>query len=133
MPKNYLLVLAQSHRDPLSGIRKLRKIECFSGKRFKELKEIFRGYCNDRKLEAGTKTSKALHFREVRAKIPKDKKGYKAHHTGESYNSPCIASNSSMIWWNKENWKDIRESENLWGDLGIAEEELLRSLLKGSG
>lgn len=66
------------------------------------------------------------------SKVPK-KNGYKPHHTDKSYNSSFIANNRFRIWWDKNNWKDIVDIENLWGDLSIAEEYLLRSLLKGSG
>lgn len=40
-------------------------------------------------------------------------------------------SNRERVWWDKENWKDIEDIENPWGELSESEEYFLKKILKG--
>lgn len=120
-----MTVLAQAHCDPLFKIKGLRKLECFSEKRFEELKILIKEYVSfsrDKKDFISGKTSGIQHGHRS-----KGKKEY----INTSYSSFFTVSNRERVWWDKENWKGIEDIENPWGELSGSEEYFLKKILKG--
>ena len=118
-------VLAQVHRDPLFKIKGLRKLECFSEKRFEELKILIKEYISfsrGKKDSLSGKTSGIQHEHRSRGK---------KEYISRSYSSFFAVSNRERVWWDKENWKDIEDIENPWGELSESEEYFLKKILKG--
>src|SRR3990172_5548905 len=113
--KNY--VLAQVHRDPLFKIKGLRKLECFSEKRFEELKILIKEYIS---FSRGKKDS-----------LSGKSSGIQHEHRSRAYSSFFAVSNRERVWWDKANWKDIEDIENPWGELSESEEYFLKKILKG--
>src|SRR3989338_5478676 len=117
-------VLAQVHRDPLFKIKGLRKLECFSEKRFEELKILIKEYISfsrGKKDSLSGKTSGIQHEHRSRGK---------KEYISRSYSSFFAVSNRERVWWDKENWKDIEDIENPWGELSESEEYFLKKILK---
>src|SRR3990167_6481279 len=118
-------VLAQVHRDPLFKIKGLRKLECFSEKRFEELKILIKEYISFSRVKKDSlsgKTSGIQHEHRSRGK---------KEYISRSYSSFFAVSNRERVWWDKENWKDIEDIENPWGELSESEEYFLKKILKG--
>lgn len=120
------IVLAQAHRDPLFRINKLRKLECFSEKRFKELQDIIRGF-----TLALVKQPAPFYQDEisqgVRRVIRRDRLSYVGKGDGFSH----IVSRRRQLWWESKDWDLVADIENPWGDLSMEGEYLLKVLLKG--
>jgi hypothetical protein len=118
-------VLAQAHRDPLIKIKGLRKIECFSEKRFKELKRAIKELVFIKREEDTIcgRTGEILH----RKRSERNERECR----DTSYDFILTWNNRERVWWDKENWKDIEDIENPWGELSWSEEYFLKKILKG--
>lgn len=118
----YKIVLAQAHRDPLKrGVKKLR---CFSKKRFEELKRLLKG---------GVLSKDEPSIDILRA--GKIQKGWKGKDTSKRLCKRerffVTINRREDAWWHKERWAEVYDSENVWGDLRREDEMRLKRLIKG--
>jgi hypothetical protein len=119
-----IIVLAQAHRDPLNRIKKLRKLECFSEKRFKGLKDIIRGFT----LTLPRIKFGAASFYQDRIE-QRVKSRDEISYTGKGNDFSHIV--ERKVWWESESWDLVIDPENPWVDLSVDGEYLLKVLLKG--
>jgi len=101
------------------------RLECFSGKRFEELKERIKRY--------------AFWNGDKSGDIPTGLFGTQGKGEGigkpryiESFYISFLSSirKREDIWWDKENWEGVFDRDNPWGDLTWAEEYNLKRILK---
>jgi len=101
------------------------RLECFSGKRFEELKERIKRYAfwnGDKSGDISGGLSNVQWNRWNR-----NRERY-AESPSPSF---LLISKREVIWWDKENWERVKDSENPYVELSRAEEYHLKRLLKG--